>query len=241
MAQWPQSPFTTPGRSEGDTTNYADLLQTIRALAQQPELCNPRVRIAYDDPSKPNYVSVLAGLVDIAGNFPRPNRQPPLPPAELKLSVELSASLLEATEKLISRVDGILVTKEQPLERLILSKFFQYSAIIDEWQQTKPGALNGADNMRENAIQILSIAIKTVVNERVSDYARWQSLQAFRGCLQGCISAVNGKWSASSKGITDMPSDMCTLSVGTYPIDILLFQESESPGVPPHVCVAWYI
>lgn len=192
MSQWPASPFTKSGRSQGDTTNYADLLQQIRSLAQQPELCNPKVRIAYDDPVKPTYVSVLAGLVDIAGNFPRPNRQPPLPPAELKLSIELSTTLLETTKKLIERVDGILITKEQPLERLILSKFFQYSAIIDEWQQTLPGALNAADTMRENAIQIVSIAIKAVVNERVSDYARWQSLQAFRSCLQGCISAVDG-------------------------------------------------
>ena len=192
MTQWPASPFPTSGRSQGDTTNYADLLQQIRALAQQPELCNPKVRIAYDDPVKPTYVSVLAGLVDIAGNFPRPNRQPPLPPAELKLSIELSTTLLETTEKLIERVDGILITKEQPLERLILSKFFQYSAIIDEWQQTLPGALSAADTMRENAIQIVSIAIKAVVNDRVSDSARWQSLRAFRSCLRDCISAVDG-------------------------------------------------
>jgi hypothetical protein len=193
MTQWPPSPFPTAGLNEGDTTSYAELLQQIRALAQQPELCNPRIRIAYDDPVKPTYVSVLAGLVDIAGNFPRPNRQPPLPPAELKLSVELSATLLEATEKLISRVDGILVTKEQPLERLILSKFFQYSAIIDEWQQTRPGVLSEADTIRENTVRVLSIAIKAVVNERVSDNARWQSLQAFRSCLGDCISAVDGE------------------------------------------------
>jgi len=201
MTQWPASPFSAAGLSEGDTTNYADLLQQIRALAQQPELCNPRVRIAYDDPVKPTYVSVLGGLVDIAGNFPRPNRQPPLPPAELKLSVELSATLLEATEKLILHVDGILITKEQPLERLMLSKFFQYSTIIDEWHQTQPGALSEAHTMREDAIRVLSIAIKAIVNERVSDYARWQSLQAFRSCLQDCISAVDGEWTASSKGL----------------------------------------
>jgi hypothetical protein len=192
MTQWPPSPFTTAALNEGHTTNYADLLQHIRALAQQRELCNPGVRIAFDDPVKPTYVSVLAGLVDIAGNFPRPTRQPPLPPTELELSVELSATLLDVTEKLISRVDGILMTKEQPLERLILSKFFQYSAIIDEWQQTQPDALSEANTMRENAIRVLSIAIKTVVNERVSDHARWQSLQAFRGCLQDCISTVDG-------------------------------------------------
>jgi hypothetical protein len=192
MTQWPPSPFPTPGLNEGDTTNYADLLQQIRALAQHPELCNPRARIAYDDPVKPTYVSVLAGLVDVAGNFPRPNRQPPLPRAELKLSVELSAALLEVTEKLVSRVDGILMTKEQPLERLILSKFLQYSAIIDEWQCAQPGVLPEAETMRANAIRVLSIAIKAVVNERVSNYARWQSLLAFRSCLRDCISAVDG-------------------------------------------------
>lgn len=190
MTQWPQSPFSTAGLNEGDTTNYADLLQQIRALAQQPDLCHPRARIAVDDPVKPTYVSVLAGLVDIVGNFPRPKRQPPLPPAELKLSIELSATLLEATEKLISRVDGVLVDKEQPLEGLILSKFFQYSAIIDEWQQTQPGVLSEAESMRENAARILSIAIKTIVNERVSDCARWQSLQVFRTGLLDYISAV---------------------------------------------------
>ena len=193
MTQWPPSPFPTSGINEGDTTNYADLLQQIRALAQQPQLCNPRARIAHDDPVKPTYVSVLAGLVDVAGNFPRPNRQPPLPPTELKLSVQLSAALLEVTEKLVSRVDGILVTKEQPLERLILSKFFQYTAIIDEWQHTQPGVLSEAETMRENAIRILSIAIKAVVNDRVSDYARWQSLRVFRSCLRDCISAVDGR------------------------------------------------
>ena len=192
MTQWPASPFPTSGLNEGDTTNYADLLQQIRALAQQPELCNTRARIAYDDPEKPGYVAVLAGLVDVAGNFPRPNRQPPLPPAELKLSVQLSAALLEVTEKLVSRVDGILVTKEQPLERLILSKFFQYSAIIDEWQHSLPGVLSEAETTRENAIRILSIAIKVIVNDRVSDSARWQSLRAFRSCLRDCISAVDG-------------------------------------------------
>ena len=192
MTQWPPSPFSTAGLNEGDTTNYADLLQQIRALVQQPELCNPRARIAYDDPEKPIYVSVLGGLIDLAGNFPRPSRQPPLPPAEFKLSVELSATLLKATEKIISRVDGILVAKEQPLESLILSKFFQYAAIIDEWQHTQPGVLGEAETMRENAIRIISIAIKAVVNERVSDHARWQSLQAFRSCLQDCISAVDG-------------------------------------------------
>lgn len=192
MTQWPASPFPTSGLNEGDTTNYADLIQQFRALALQPELCNPRARIAYDDPIMPTYVSVLAGLVDLAGNFPRPNRQPPLPPAELKLSVQLSAALMEVTEKFVSRVDGILVTKELPLERLILSKFFQYSAIIGEWQHTLPGVLSEAETMQENALRILSIAIKAVVNDRVSDSARWQSLRAFRTCLRDCISAVDG-------------------------------------------------
>ena len=42
------------------------------------------------------------------------------------------------------------------------------------------------------------------------------------------------------KGFTNRPLDMCTLSAGIYPIDVLLFRESESLGLPPHVCVTWY-